>query len=118
MRIIGFTKGGFHVSNAVIIAGAIIPAILPAQTAANSSPVDVLTGKYNPNLTMAQRANLAFASYVHTGLGYSALLKDVHGGSPNTKTQGFGVMAVGGGVAMKFASKFVNPFLGASPVKL
>lgn len=118
MRMFGFSKGGFRVSNAVIIAGALVPAVVPAQSVANSSPIDVLTGKYNSALTMGQRVSLALASYAYTGLGYKTLLVNVHGGSPNAYTGGLGVVGVGSGVALKFAGKFINPMMAGSPVKL
>lgn len=118
LRKLGFGKNSFTVSNAVIAASAIVPVVLPAQTVVNSSPWDVLTGKYNPALSMGQRISLALASYAHTALGYSALLKDVHGGTPAPATKGIGVLGVGTGVAMKIAGKFINPMMSGSPVKL
>jgi hypothetical protein len=114
-RLVGFKKDGFHVSDAIIAGGLIVPAFLDATTPGSSAVNAILgTGAY-AGQDFSQRAVNAVNSYCINTLGVEISGKSLPG-APNAGVGGKAVLA---GVGIKFAGKIVvNKFLAGSAVKM
>lgn len=113
LRAFGINKSSFHVSNAVIMGGAIATMVLPATSDPNSSVIGILSGKGTyATQTWAQRMENAGNAAMVVGLG--------KGKAGTTYTNvGTGGALVVGGLGMKIVGKFTNgPFFAGSPIKL
>lgn len=107
----GFRRNGFSASNAVIMGGMLYGLVAPSTTQ-GASPITALTDATVPKI--GDRVKNSAACLLYNGLGINMT------GSTTMNTANSAIMAkaVGFGVGLKIAGKFINPMMSGSPVKL